>query len=202
MSGRAQRLTTSILQHVAELPEGSMISAKELLHLGSRAAIDQSLSRLARRQTLLRAGRGKYVLSNLSRFGIRPPSVEAVLRCIEISSGETIAPDGIVAAIALGLTTQIPMRPLYITSGRSQQIKLGSQTVELRHVPAWQLEMVGRPAGEVIRALAWLGQGRAGSALQILRGRLPAPVLEEIASVIPRVPIWVAEQVSKLVADG
>ncbi len=41
-------LAQQVLTHAAALPDGAGLSAKALLHLGSRAAIDQALSRLAR----------------------------------------------------------------------------------------------------------------------------------------------------------
>ena len=40
------RLTEKILAYTAGLPEGAPVSAKSLLHLGNRAAVDQALSRL------------------------------------------------------------------------------------------------------------------------------------------------------------
>ncbi len=49
-----ERLTEAILHRTNSLPEGAPVSAKMLLHLGTRPAIDQSLSRLARRGKLLR----------------------------------------------------------------------------------------------------------------------------------------------------
>lgn len=48
-------LVQHILAHAASLPEGAGLSAKALLHLGSRAAVDQTLSRLARSGELVRA---------------------------------------------------------------------------------------------------------------------------------------------------
>lgn len=39
----------AILSQAQYLPEGGMLSPKEFLHLGSRAAIDQTLSPSARR---------------------------------------------------------------------------------------------------------------------------------------------------------
>ena len=48
----------------------------DFLDLGSRAAVDQALSRLVRRGALPRAGRGVYVLPVESRFGRRAPSVD------------------------------------------------------------------------------------------------------------------------------
>jgi hypothetical protein len=39
-------LTGQILEHASALLEGVPLRAKELVHLGNRAALDQSLSRL------------------------------------------------------------------------------------------------------------------------------------------------------------
>ena len=48
------RLTEQILAHATGLPEGMPVSAKGLLHLGNRAAVDQALSRLSERGQLIR----------------------------------------------------------------------------------------------------------------------------------------------------
>ncbi|PYE31130.1 hypothetical protein C8J37_11395 [Rhizobium sp. PP-WC-1G-195] len=53
-----QHLTSQILGYAEQLPEGAALSAKSLLHLGNRAAVDQALSRLHERGELIRAGRG------------------------------------------------------------------------------------------------------------------------------------------------
>lgn len=58
--GKAAAVTSlaqQVLTHAASLPEGTRLSAKVLLHLGSRAQKDQALSWLARSGELLRAGR-------------------------------------------------------------------------------------------------------------------------------------------------
>ena len=149
-----QRLTDQILAHARRLPEATPIAAKAFLHLGNRAAVDQALSRLMCRGKLLRAGRGLYVRPIESRFGVRAPAVEQVVEAVAIQKGEVVAPSGAAAANALGLTTQVPVRSVYLTSGRSRKLTLGKQTVELRHAPRWQLALAGRPAGEAIRALA------------------------------------------------
>jgi predicted transcriptional regulator of viral defense system len=142
-----QTLQTKILEYAARLPEGIPMTAKELLHLGSRAAVDQVLARLAKRGQLLRAGRGIYVRPVETRFGTRPPSVERTVQLLAESKGETVAPHGSATANALGLTTQVPTRLVYLTSGRSRRLNVGNQSVEFRHAPRWQLMMAERPAG-------------------------------------------------------
>ena len=64
-------IAETILAEAKTLPEGALISAKELLHLGNRAAIDQALSRLGRSMKLMRVGHGLYVRPVQSRFGVR-----------------------------------------------------------------------------------------------------------------------------------
>jgi hypothetical protein len=173
--------------------------AKELLHLGSRAAVDQVLSRLVRRGTLLRAGRGIYVLPVENRFGSRAPSTAKMVEGLATQRGETIVSHGAAAANALGLTTQVPMRAVYLTSGPSRRLKLGAQTVELRHAPVWQLIFPGRAAGDVVRALAWLGPEKAREALRTLRTKLPPTEINEVAAARARLPTWMAQEVSALV---
>ena len=197
-----QTLSKQVLEHASRLPEGAPLAAKELLHLGARAAVDQVLSRLVVRGALLRAGRGIYVLPVERRFGARAPSTVKMVEGLANQRGETIVSHGAAAANALGLTTQVPMRAVYLTSGRSRQLKLGAQKIEFRHAPIWQLIFPGRAAGDVVRALAWLGPEKAGEAIRKLRSKLPVSELEEIASARACLPTWMAQEVSALVAHG
>jgi len=190
-------LTEEILEHSRTVPEGALLTAKGLLHLGQRAAVDQALSRLARRGKLLRAGRGLYVRPVESRFGARAPTTEKVVAGLAELRGETVASHGAAAANALGLTSQVPVRSVYLTSGPSRTLRLGRQSVEMRHAPAWQLVLAGRPAGEILRALAWLGPSKAEGALVTLRRTLPASDLQALAKAAPLLPTWLAQQVSQ-----
>jgi hypothetical protein len=192
------RLTELILAHGAGLPEGAPVSAKGLLHLGNRAAVDQALSRLAERGKLMRAGRGVYLVPIVSRFGTRTPSVEQAIEALAAQRGEIIVSSGAAAANALGLTTQVPVRSVYLTSGRSRTMQLGNQVVELRHAPRWQLALANRPAGEAVRALAWLGPEGANTALKTLKRNMPPGVFGELVAAVPQLPTWLAQSVGKV----
>jgi hypothetical protein len=69
----------NILSEANMLPEGALISAKEFLHLGSRAAVDQALKRLKERKELMPLCRGVYVRPVKTRFGMRAPAAEKVI---------------------------------------------------------------------------------------------------------------------------
>ena len=192
-----QHLTEQILAYAETLPEGTPLAAKSLLHLGSRAGVDQALSRLAERGHLIRAGRGVYLRPVKSRFGARAPSVEKAVEALAVQRGEVIVPNGAAAANALGLTTQVPVRSVYLTSGRSRTMTLGKQLVELRHAPRWQLALADRPSGQAVRALAWLGPEKAESALKALKRKLPPSAFGELVAAAPQFPTWLARSVGK-----
>jgi hypothetical protein len=193
-------LSQRILNHAAHLPEGTPLGAKELLQLGKRAAVDQALSRLVRRNSLMRVGRGIYVRPVQTRFGVRAPAAEKTVERIAHSRGETIASHGAAAANSLGLTTQVPTRIIYLTSGPSRHLKLGAQAVELKHAPSWQLVNSKRRSGNVVRALAWMGQNQAPQAIAKLKQNLSHSTVREIAAARWSLPGWLAKSVSEQLA--
>jgi len=192
------QLAETILSAAQTLPEGGLLSAKGFVHLASRAAVDQTLTRLTRQGKLLRVGRGMYAVPVISRFGTRPPSTEAVVKSIESASGEVIVANGAAEANALGLTTQVPIREVFLTSGCSRKLQLGHRTVELKHGPRWQLVLGTRPAGMAIRALSWLGPEQAASALKVLESKLPPAEWAAMRAAQAVLPGWLARAVGEV----
>ena len=195
-------LPSQIMSHAAESPEGTLLCPSALLHLGSRAAVDQALSRLCRKGELMRVCQGVYVRPVQTSFGPRPPAVEKVLASLSALWAETIVPCGGTAANALGLTTQVPVRSVYLTSGPNRKLKIGGLAVDLRHAPRWQLVAPHRPAGDAVRALAWLGPEEVEENLGAIEKRLSSSDFEELAATRAVMPSWLAEPVSALMSDA
>lgn len=182
-----------ILAYAHDQPEGTVIRSRALLGIGSRAAVDQALARLARSGELLRIGRGTYVRPVVGRFGPRAPSTEAVVRSWAATTGERIAPTPAAAANALGLTTQNPVQYVYLTTGRTREFELGGQTIRLRHAPPWLVGTTETTAGQLLRAGAWLGQERARDVLRPLVATLRARDHAELKRTVGHAPTWLAE---------
>lgn len=194
-------LAEQIMERVRTLPEGAPIRARLLLDLGARAAVNRTLSRLARAGRLLRASRGLYLCPVTGRFGARAPAVDKVVRAIAGQRGEIVASHGATAANALGLTTQVPVRLIYLTDGPSRRLQIGAQTVELRHAPGWQLRLADQAAGQALRALAWLGPEKAAPALEILKARSGPAAFADLVAAAPRRPNWLARAVRRAARD-
>ena len=56
----ADRMQAKLLARIHQMGPGKVHTSKDFLDLGSRAAVDQALSRLVQRQTVKRLGRGLY----------------------------------------------------------------------------------------------------------------------------------------------
>lgn len=186
-----------IMTEAKMLPEGALISAKGLLHLGARAAVDQALSRLEASGALMRIDRGVYVRPVETRFGTRAPAPEKVVASLASARAETIVSHGAAAANALGLTTQVPTKLVYLTSGRSRRLKLGAQVVEMKNAPPWLLLPAHLAAGEAVRALDWIGQRGAPEALETLKRTLPPSTVSELVAVRPALPSWMSSSISR-----
>lgn len=195
-------LPETILSKAQFLSEGEVLSPKEFLHLGTRAAVDQAFSRLSKEGKLLRVARGTYVAPVRSRFGTRAPAPEKVVASLAAQSGDIVAPHGATAANALGLTQQVPIREVYVSSGRTRKLKLGRSEVLVKHVPRWMLALGTSPAGAAVRALAWIGPTHAGKSLSTLRRTLPSAEWHALTSGRAALPSWMARAIGEEAARG
>ncbi len=150
----------------------------------------------------MRICQGIYMQPVETRFGRCAPSIDRGIKALAALWGETIVPSGGAAAHVLGLTTQIPVRSVYLTSGPHRRLRFGSLEVELRHAPRWQLAASYRRAGDIIRALAWLGPTEIQDGLKSVLPSLSQEETEELAKARATMPYWMAEPVSALIANG
>ncbi len=195
-------LPESIVLHAKSLPEGGVLSPKEFLHLGSRAAVDQAFSRLTKEGKLLRIARGSYAMPVSSRFGTRAPAPAKVIESLAVRSGETVVPHGDSAANALGLTQQVPIREAYVTSGRTRRLKLGRSEVMIKHAPRWMLALGAGPAGAAVRALAWMGAPHVRESLATLRRTLPEAEWRTLTANRAVLPSWMARAIGEAATRG
>lgn len=137
---------------------GAVFVTREFLELGSRAAVDEALSRLTREGVIRRLGRGLYDFPRLHPvFGPVPADPDHIAAALARKTGSRLQSAGGQAANALGLSAQVPARAVYLTDGRRRTVQVGGQTIELRHAAPRSLAGAGRTEGMVIQALRHLG---------------------------------------------
>ncbi|MCY4379435.1 MAG: DUF6088 family protein [Candidatus Dadabacteria bacterium] len=191
-------ISEQIMEYAETLPEGSLLCPRDFLDLGCRPAVHQAFSRLVRQDRLMRVFQGVYVRTIETRFGKCPPDFNKVITALSELWGEIIVPSGGGAANFLGLTTQVPMRLSYLTSGPSRQLQFYTK-VNLRHAPRWQLVAPNRPVGTLIRALTFLHPDEVQEALDKVVPTFLEADIAELAAARAVLPKWIAEPLSPYV---
>lgn len=137
---------------------GAVFVTREFLELGSRAAVDEAFSRLTKEGVIRRLRRGLYDYPRLHpTLGPVPADPDMIAIALARKTGSRIQNAGARAANALGLSTQVAARPIYLTDGPRRTVQIGGQRIELRHASPRSMAGAGRTEGMVIQALRHLG---------------------------------------------
>lgn len=149
-----------IHDRIQQAGPGKVFTPKDFLDLASRDATDQALSRLVRQSQLQRLGRGLYYAPRHNdSLGVDvPPDLDDVADAVARQTGSRVAPSGAVAANRLGLSTQVPAKPVYLSDGRTRQVRVGKYTLQIRHVSPKDLPVGSRTSALVFQALRFLGK--------------------------------------------
>lgn len=184
-----------VRKYIEALAQGEPFTSRACLALGSRAAIDQALARLVRAGTIARVTRGVFVKPKSNRFvGNIMPEPIRIAEAIAKTAGATIQLHGAEAARRLELTTQVPMQPVFYTSGASKTFRIGKLQVRLQHASPRKLVLAGRPAGLALIALWDLGKRAVTPAvIESIRKKLPPAEFEALKAAAGAMPAWMAQ---------
>lgn len=205
MQKNSQPIGVQIVRHTSITKRGRVFSARELVDagLGSRAAVDQALHRLTKAGRLRRVARGLYSRPEINRLvGEVPPSPEAIVSAIARATGETVQVSGVQAANALGLSTQLPGKLVYWTSGVSRVRRVGGLTITFRHGSPSRMAGEESPAGAILQAVRYLGPEAAGRAVAELRRHASPRTLRVLRRSASTLPAWMSNVARAIAAEA
>lgn len=149
---------TQILDRMAtRAPFGVWIPA-DFLDLGSRAAVDQTLSRLAGAGEIRRIVRGLYDRPRINSLTgkLTYPDPDQIIDALSRRDQTRMLVDGMTAANDLRLTNAVPAKIIVHTDARLHALKFGGQTITFKVTAPSRLYWAGRPGMRVVQALRWL----------------------------------------------
>jgi hypothetical protein len=118
---------------------------------------------------------------------------------VELKTGEIIVPIGSACANIFGLSTQVPVREIYLTSGESRVIMSGHQQIELQHShDGWRFVLRGF-GGILVGALDH--SGVADDVIEKLRVKVRdvnQAYADEILAARSKLPKHIAKAITKL----
>src|SRR6266704_1653921 len=182
----------TIRNHIREIGVGEPFTSTQFTAFGTRASVDQALSRLVKQGEIARVTRGVFVRPKRSRYvGQVMPQPSKVAQAIAHAHGETLQVHGAEAARLLGLTTQMPLQSVFYTSGPNRELKLGKLQLILKHVAPRKLALSGRPSGLALSALWYLGKEQVSPrTIKTIREKLTPEAFEAFRA---EIPAWMAD---------
>jgi len=199
----AQSIDTKIFDRIKRNASGRVFSARDFLDLGSRPAIDQTLSRHCRAGRLRKVARGLYDLPRIDpQLGQLSPNFDAIAEALKGRDAIRLQPTGAHAANMLGLSDQVPVKIVYLTDGPSRRVTVGGLDIVLKHTTTRNMATAGRLSGLVIQALRWLGKNHVDDKIVAkLRRNLKPADRAALVRDAPYAPAWIAEIMCKVAAQ-
>ena len=159
MGKHIQSIDSKIKNRIYGHGKGWVFTPVHFSDLGSRDAVASALKRYRQSGLIRQLARGLY---DYPRFdpdlGILSPSPDVVARALAGRDAVRLQPSGAYAANLLGLSSQIPMKIVYLTDGCSRTVQIGKKQILLKRTTPRNMATAGRISGLVIQALRHLGR--------------------------------------------
>lgn len=120
--------------------------------------VGQILSDLADKKVIHRLGRGVYLKTKETRYGLVYPPIEKVAKSIAKRDKAHIVATGETALYHLDLTTQVPMNTVFLTSGSTRVVPVGERTIKFKHAAPKTFMIKGKQTGLIVQGLKAIGE--------------------------------------------
>ena len=139
--------------------KGDIFFIADFTELGNYEAVRKSLQRLTKDDSIKRIAKGIYFLPKKhKRLGIIYPHAEQIAKAIAKRDKARVIATGSTALNLLGLSTQIPLKVVFLTDGSARNIKVGSQTIQFKKTNPKNLSIEHRLTNLIIQALKAIGE--------------------------------------------
>ena len=177
---------------------GWVFTPKDFLDLSTRQNVDFVLHRLMKQGTIRRLSRGIYDYPKQSKlFGTVPPDPDSIARAL--AAGDQLFPSGARTANLLGLSTQVPAKPSYLTNMTACVRQVDGQTIQLKRARVPLIDNISTHANLVVQALSYLGKNNIDD--QIIDRCAHVLTNKDLAGlhhVMGRIPGWIANAIHKI----
>lgn len=171
----ANPISNKLLARIRRRGRGWVFTSRDFVGLGTRPAVDQALSRLARKGMIRRIAPGlyDYPRTRSDMGGTLSPPPHAVVQAVARKTGTRLLPTGAMSANVLGLSTQVPAKMIYLTDGRSRTLRVGPYTLVFKHASPRTMAVSAQTSAVVFQALRYLGpEGVTDAVIRKLRATL------------------------------
>ena len=200
MGKHTDSIDSKILSRVQSHGRGWVFTPAHFDNLAGRSTVSIVLKRHTDTGTFRNLARGLYDYPKTDpQLGPLQPTVDDIANALAGRDEIRLQPSGAYAANRLGLSTQVPMRVVYLTDGRSRTVQIGKRQILLRNTTPKNMAAAGKISGLIIQALKHIGKDQVDDAIiDQLDRRIDDPGRKQLLKDIRSAPAWIADIFRKL----
>ena len=131
------------------------------------------------------------------------PTAEEIAKAIAKRDKIRLVPTGVYALSALGLSTQVPMKLVFLTDGAPREIKLGKRSIKLKKTTPKNLSAKGEISRLAIQALREIGKKHLTDKEEVkIVELLKKEERKNILHDIELAPVWIQKIMEKALNNG
>ncbi len=171
---------------------GEVFVAADFRDAGTRAMVNQALSRLARSGRITRLGAGLYAVQEISSYNGQPicPTEESIIAAFRRKNRSRYYLSAPRLANNYGLSEQVPVKDEFLTNGRSGKRSIGGKDLYFKRASRPVIDKMDRLPGRVTLALRYLGRRTSKSNARFVLSLMPKPLKQELNDYAQSAPLW------------
>lgn len=200
---KLMRIVDEIEIKIMESEAGALFFVTDFATAGNDVFISRLLSELAEKGLLCRLAKGIYYKPVMTKFGVLMPDVQELVKAIARRDNAQVLPTGETAANLLGLSTQVPMNYVYLTSGSARKIVIGKKTVTFKRCVPKNFACQSEFLAVLIQAMKAIGQKRLTDEHRVVvKGLLMKHLpIDSLDADLRNAPIWVRRMVFNIIKE-
>ncbi|NCC04859.1 MAG: hypothetical protein EOM37_12660 [Proteobacteria bacterium] len=203
METSKRNIDSKVVSRIYGHGRGWVFTPNHFKDLGSRDAVASALKRHKQSGLIRQLARGVYDYPKIDpELGLLEPSTDDIAQALAGRDATRLQPSGAYAANLLGLSTQVPMKIVYLTDGRPRTVQIGKRQITLKQTTPRNMATAGKISGLVIQALRHLGSRHVDAAIiEAVKKRLSAADRKRLLADIRHAPAWIADIIRNVATE-
>ena len=154
-----ETIDKKVIIKIKKSKRGTLFFGDNFSSFGSAETIRRTLNRLVEAGEIDRVAPGIFVRPQMDKvIGKITPRIEDIANAIARRDKAKIVPTGAYALNRLGLSTQVPMKIVYLTDGSARNVKVGNYTIAFIRTSPKNVAAIGKIGRLAIQALKSIGK--------------------------------------------
>ena len=179
----------------------SVFTINDIIDLGSYDNLRKILERMTKSGILRRLIRGVYEIPKYNKtFNmIAPPSIDEIAKALARNFNWDIYPSGNYALNILGISTQIPSKYIYISSGPNRKYEYDGNMIIFKHATLKETNSFSYITNIVIQAFKELGKDNiTDEIIKLIRQKYSSDEINLICEEAKKTTIWIYQNILRL----